>query len=79
MKRSYSLELRLAVVGALVTAITLTLCAALVALEFIRGEFAIEERSLLSQAIDWSERVETDAAGQVRFVLPPEPIKTPDA
>jgi signal transduction histidine kinase len=79
VRDSYSLEFRLVVVGALVTTLTLTLCAAFVALEFIRGEFAIEERSLLSQALEWSERVETNSAGQVQFAIPPEPTNAPDA
>ena len=79
MKNSYSLEVRVVVVGALVTAITLTLCTALVALEFVRGEFAIEERSLVSQAIEWSDRVGANSSGQVQFAVPPEPVKAPDA
>jgi signal transduction histidine kinase len=79
LKRGYSLELRLAAVGASVTALTLSLAAAVVAMEFIRGEFAIEERSLLAQAAEWAQRVETDVSGGLRFDPPDEPSNGPDA
>ena len=74
----YRLDLRLALVVSASSLITLLAVGSILAGEFTRGQFAIEERGLTSQAREWTGRVRRQADGSIRFQRPPEPDEAPD-
>ena len=49
MRRAYRLDVRLAVVVTVTSALTLIGAGTILSMEFTRGQFAIEERGLSSQ------------------------------
>ncbi|GAD58809.1 HAMP domain-containing histidine kinase [Brevundimonas sp. BAL450] len=73
MKRAYRLDVRLAIVVTVMSALTLILAGTILTLEFTRGQFAIEERGLSTQIREWAPSVRRGPDGTVAFVHPPEP------
>ena len=73
MKRAYRLDVRLAIVVTVMSALTLIVAGTILTLEFTRGQFAIEERGLSTQIREWAPSVRRGADGEVAFVRPSEP------
>ncbi len=78
MRGAYRLDVRLAVVVTVVSALTLFAAGSILTLEFTRGQFAIEERGLATQIRDWAGSVRRDPDGRVAFVRPAEPTSEID-
>jgi signal transduction histidine kinase len=73
MRRTYRLDVRLAVVVTVVSALTLLGAGTILLMEFTRGQFAIEERGLSTQVEEWAGLLRRDPGGTVVFDRPPEP------
>lgn len=79
MKRTYRLDVRLALVVTVMSALTLIVAGTILTLEFTRGQFAIEERGLSTQIREWAPSVRSGPDGKVAFIHPPEPSSDIDA
>ncbi len=73
MKRAYRLDVRLAIVVTVISALTLIAAGTILSMEFTRGQFAIEERGLAGQVKEWAGSLRHNADGQVVFDRPAEP------
>ena len=78
MKRAYRLDVRLAIVVTVMSALTLIVAGTILTLEFTRGQFAIEERGLSAQIREWAPLVRRGPDGEVAFVRPAEPSSEVD-
>jgi signal transduction histidine kinase len=78
MKRAYRLDVRLAVVVTVLSALTLVGAGMILSMEFTRGQFAIEERGLTTQVREWAELLRTGPDGTVVFDRPAEPSSAID-
>ena len=78
MKRAYRLDVRLAIVVTVMSALTLIVAGTILTLEFTRGQFAIEERGLSTQIREWAPLVRRGPDGEVAFVRPAEPSSEVD-
>ncbi|XSG82044.1 MAG: sensor histidine kinase [Methyloligella sp. ZOD6] len=73
MRQAYRLDVRLAIVVTAISALTLIAAGMILAMEFTRGQFAIEERGLTSQVKEWAGSLRRDPDGTVVFDRPAEP------
>ncbi|SFH52974.1 signal transduction histidine kinase [Palleronia marisminoris] len=73
MRRAYRLDVRLAVVVTLISALTLVGAGTILSMEFTRGQFAIEERGLSTQVEEWAGSLRYNHGGMVVFDRPAEP------
>lgn len=78
MKRPYRLDVRLALVVTVMSALTLIVAGTILTLEFTQGQFAIEERGLSAQIREWAPSVRRDPNGKATFVRPMEPSSEVD-
>lgn len=78
MRRTYRLDIRLAVVVTVMSALTLFAAGTILTLEFTQGQFAIEERGLATQVREWAGLVRRSPDGSVTFVRPAEPASDVD-
>lgn len=72
MTKAYRLDVRLAVVVTVMSALTLFAAGTILTLEFTRGQFAIEERGLATQVREWAGSVRRGPDGSVVFDRPAE-------
>jgi signal transduction histidine kinase len=73
MRRAYRLDVRLAVVVTVMSALTLVGAGMILSMEFTRGQFGIEERGLSTQVEEWAGLLRRDPGGTVVFDRPAEP------
>lgn len=73
MRRAYRLDVRLAVVVTVMSALTLVGAGTILSMEFTRGQFGIEERGLSTQVEEWAGLLRRDPGGTVVFDRPAEP------
>ncbi|MAU97778.1 MAG: hypothetical protein CMP81_18155 [Fulvimarina sp.] len=72
MRRAYRLDVRLAVVVTVTSALTLIGAGTILSMEFTRGQFAIEERGLSSQVEEWAGLLRRASDGPVVLDRPAE-------
>ena len=72
-KGVYRLDVRLAIVVTVISALTLIAAGMILSMEFTRGQFAIEERGLSSQVKEWAGLLRRNPAGAVVLDRPAEP------
>tara|TARA_R100001129_G_scaffold185078_1_gene171915 strand:+ start:1341 stop:2774 length:1434 start_codon:yes stop_codon:yes gene_type:complete len=72
MRRFHRLDVRLAVVVTVMSALTLVGAGTILSMEFTRGQFAIEERGLTRQVEEWAELLRKTPDGQIVFDRPAE-------
>ncbi|WP_157944680.1 sensor histidine kinase [Mangrovicella endophytica] len=73
MRRSYRLDVRLAVVVTVMSALTLIGTGMILSMEFTRGQFDIEERGLSAQIEEWAGSLRRNPDGTVVFAPPLQP------
>lgn len=73
MRRTYRLDVRLAIVVTVISALTLLGAGMILSMEFTRGQFAIEERGLSTQVKEWAGSLRRAPDGKVVFDRPAEP------
>ncbi|UIJ70698.1 HAMP domain-containing sensor histidine kinase [Aurantimonas sp. HBX-1] len=73
MRRAYRLDVRLAVVVTVMSALTLIGAGMILSMEFTRGQFGIEERGLSTQVEEWAGLLRRNPGGTVVFDRPAEP------
>ena len=73
MRRAYRLDVRLAIVVTVMSALTLIGTGTILSMEFLRGQFAIEERGLSAQVEEWAGLLRRNPSGTVVFDRPSEP------
>ncbi|BDA83761.1 hypothetical protein Sa4125_13030 [Aureimonas sp. SA4125] len=73
MRRTYRLDVRLAVIVTAMSALTLIGAGTILSLEFTRGQFGIEERGLSTQVEEWAGLLRHNPGGTVVFDRPTEP------
>ena len=78
MRRPYRLDVRLAVVVTVISALTLLGAGTILSLEFLRGQFAIEERGLSAQVEEWAGLLRRAPDGTVVFDRPADPSEELD-
>lgn len=74
MRWAYRLDVRLAVVVTVMSALTLIGAGTILSMEFTRGQFAIEERGLSTQVEEWAGSLRYGSRGTVVFDRPAEPV-----
>ncbi|MEF2074396.1 sensor histidine kinase [Consotaella aegiceratis] len=78
MRRPYRLDVRLAVVVTVISALTLVGAGTILSMEFLRGQFAIEERGLSAQVEEWAGLLRRNPDGTVVFDRPADPSEEID-
>ena len=73
MRRAYRLDVRLAIVVTVISALTLIGAGTILSMEFTGGLFAIEERGLTTQVKEWAGSLRHNPGGKVVFDRPAEP------